>query len=76
MSLQLLPNHHYPIDIAPKLLAQIAKMPIWGNHVPTEDQLQAWKAFLKVEERIAKARGFCVYCINYKYSENKREIAL
>ncbi|WP_413175304.1 AAA domain-containing protein [Anabaena azotica] len=76
LPLQLVPNHHYPIDITPKLLAQIAKMPICGNHVPTEDQLQAWKAFLKVEERIAKARQFCVYCINYKYSKNKREISL
>jgi hypothetical protein len=37
LSLQLVPNHHYPIDIAPKLLAQIAKMPICSNHVPTED---------------------------------------
>jgi hypothetical protein len=56
LCLQLVPSHHEPINISAKLLAQIAKMPICGNHVPTEDQLQAWKAFLKVEERIAKAR--------------------
>ncbi|MBD2292643.1 AAA family ATPase [Anabaena sphaerica FACHB-251] len=76
LRLQLVPNHHDPVDISPKILAQIAKMPICGNHVPTEDQLQAWKAFLKVEERIAKARQFCVNFINSNYQSNKKEVAL
>jgi uncharacterized protein (UPF0147 family) len=70
----LLPNHEHRIGIPAKALAQIATMPVCGNHVPTEDQLQAWKAFLKVEERIAKARQFCVLFINYQYSHNHKQI--
>ncbi|TAF07733.1 MAG: DNA helicase [Nostocales cyanobacterium] len=73
LPLQLVPNHYDPINISPKRLAQIAKMPICGNHVPTADQLQAWKAFLKVEERIAKARQFCVNFCNLKYNSNQKE---
>ncbi|WP_016951260.1 AAA domain-containing protein [Anabaena sp. PCC 7108] len=72
--LSLLPNHEHRLGIPQKALAQIATMPVCGNHVPTEDQLQAWKAFLKVEERIAKARQFCVLFINYKYSLNSKQI--
>ncbi|MGM3305254.1 AAA domain-containing protein [Anabaena sp. WFMT] len=75
LRLQLVPNHHHPSAIPPKVLAQIATMPVCGHHVPTEEQLQAWKAFLKVEERIAKARQFCVVFINYQYSNNKKQIA-
>ncbi|AFZ58995.1 AAA family ATPase [Anabaena cylindrica FACHB-243] len=75
LRLQLVPNHHHPSAIPPKVLAQIATMPVCGHHVPTEEQLQAWKAFLKVEERIAKARQFCVVFVNYKYSNNKKQIA-
>ncbi|MEA5617609.1 AAA domain-containing protein [Cronbergia sp. UHCC 0137] len=72
--LRLLPNHHHHLGIPAKALAQIAKMPVCGNHIPTEDQLQAWKAFLKVEERIAKARQFCVRFLNHNYSSNSRQV--
>ncbi|MEA5554382.1 AAA domain-containing protein [Anabaena cylindrica UHCC 0172] len=75
LRLQLVPNHHHPSAIPAKILAQIATMPVCGHHVPTEEQLQAWKAFLKVEERIAKARQFCAVFVNYKYTNNKRQIA-
>jgi ABC-type branched-subunit amino acid transport system ATPase component len=51
-------------------------MPICGSHVPTEDQLHAWKAFLKVEERIAKSRQFCIYFTNLKYSHKQKEITV
>lgn len=74
LCLQLVPNRYDPIDISPKKLAQIAKMPICGHHVPTEEQLQAWKAFLKVEERIAKSRQFCVNFSNFEYNHQQKEI--
>lgn len=76
LPLQLVPNHHEPINIPPQILAKINKMPICGNHVPTEAQLQAWKAFLKVEERIAKARQFCVHFFDYQYDNTHKEIGL
>lgn len=76
LPLQLVPNYYEPINISPKRLAQINKMPICGNHIPTEDQLQAWKAFLEIEERIAKARQFCVKFFHSEYDCQQKEIAL
>ncbi|MCC5641724.1 AAA family ATPase [Nostoc sp. CHAB 5824] len=58
--LRLLPNHRYHIDIPPTALAQMAAMPICGDHLPTEDHLRIWEVFLQIEEKIAKARQFCV----------------
>ncbi|MBD2388533.1 translation initiation factor IF-2 N-terminal domain-containing protein [Cylindrospermum sp. FACHB-282] len=72
--MRLLPNHHHQIGIPAKALARIATMPVCGNHVPTEDQLQAWKGFLQIEEKIAKARQFCVSYISYKH-DFKRQIS-
>jgi hypothetical protein len=73
----LIPNYQERLDIPTPLLAKIKNIPICGNHVPTEDQLQAWKAFLKVEENIAKSRQFCVFFINKNNNRsNSRQITL
>jgi superfamily I DNA and/or RNA helicase len=76
--LYLIPNYQERLDIPKALLANIKNMPICGNHVPTEDQLQAWKAFLKVEENIAKSRQFCVFFVNKNHNNgsNSRLITL
>ena len=74
--LRLIPNNQHRLDIPKPLLAKIKNMPICGNHVPTEDQLKAWKAFLKVEERIAKSRQFCVSFRISHNGSNSRQIAL
>jgi hypothetical protein len=58
--LRLLPNHQYHMDIPPTALARMAAMPICGDHLPTEDHLRIWEVFLQIEEKIAKARQFCV----------------
>lgn len=47
-------------------------MPVRSNYVPTEDQLQAWKAFLEVERRIAEARQFCVAFVRHNYGATRR----
>jgi AAA domain/Translation initiation factor IF-2, N-terminal region len=70
--LRLLPNHQHRIDIPPATLTRIAAMPIFGNHIPTEDQLAAWKGFLQIEEKIAKARQFCVRFISHNYDSRRR----
>jgi len=70
--LRLLSNHQHHLDIPPKILARIAAAPVCGDHVPTEDQLKAWKAFLQIEEKIAKARQFCVRYISHNYSFKRR----
>ncbi len=72
--LRLLPNHRHRIDIPSAALARMAAMPVGGNHVPTEDQLKAWKAFLQIEENIAKARQFCVRFLDHNYGSGTRRI--
>ncbi|MDF5707106.1 MAG: translation initiation factor IF-2 N-terminal domain-containing protein [Nostoc sp. S4] len=71
--LRLLPNHQYHLDIPPATLTRIAAAPVCGDYVPTEDRLKAWKAFLQIEEKIAKARQFCVRYLGNKYNF-KRQI--
>ncbi len=70
--LRLLPNHLHHIGIPAATLTRIAATPVCGDHVPTEDQLKAWKAFLQIEEKIAKARQFCVRYVGHNYSSRRR----
>jgi len=70
--LRLLPNHLHHIGIPAATLKRMAATPVCGDHVPTEDQLQAWKAFLQIEEKIAKARQFCVRYVGHNYSLRRR----
>ncbi len=70
--LRLLPNHQHHLDIPPATLKRIAAAPVCGDHVPTEDQLKAWKAFLQIEEKIAKARQFCVRYVSHNYNFKRR----
>ncbi|MFN6559029.1 MAG: translation initiation factor IF-2 N-terminal domain-containing protein [Nostoc sp. ChiSLP01] len=70
--LRLLPNHQHHLDIPPATLTRIAAAPVCGDYVPTEDQLKAWKAFLQIEEKIAKARQFCVRYVRNKYNLKRR----
>ncbi|MEH2052000.1 translation initiation factor IF-2 N-terminal domain-containing protein [Nostoc sp.] len=70
--LRLLPNHQHHLDIPPTTLKRIATAPVCGENVPTEDQLKAWKAFLQIEEKIAKARQFCVRYVSHNYNFKRR----
>ncbi|WP_414583299.1 translation initiation factor IF-2 N-terminal domain-containing protein [Scytonema sp. PCC 10023] len=68
----LLPEHQHHLGIPSQALARIAATPACGDYVPTEDQLKAWKAFLQIEENIAKARQFCVRYLAHNYSSRRR----
>ncbi|MEH2129579.1 MAG: translation initiation factor IF-2 N-terminal domain-containing protein [Nostoc sp.] len=70
--LRLLPNHQHHLDIPPATLKRMAAAPVCGDHIPTEDQLKAWKAFLQIEEKIAKARQFCVRYVSHNYNFKRR----
>ncbi|MFN6482473.1 MULTISPECIES: translation initiation factor IF-2 N-terminal domain-containing protein [unclassified Nostoc] len=70
--LRLLPNHQHHLDIPAATLKRIATAPVCGENVPTEDQLKAWKAFLQIEEKIAKARQFCVRYVSHNYNFKRR----
>jgi len=71
-SLRLLPNHQHHLDIPSTALKRIAGVPVCGEYVPTEEQLKAWKAFLQIEEKIAKARQFCVRYLSHNYNSKRR----
>ncbi|MBR8835881.1 MAG: AAA family ATPase [Stigonema ocellatum SAG 48.90 = DSM 106950] len=58
-----------------KTKAPRTAMPVRRNYAPTEDQLKAWKAFLQIEENIAKARQFCVRFLEHNYGSGARRIA-
>ncbi|BAZ24709.1 translation initiation factor IF-2 domain-containing protein [Kalymmatonema gypsitolerans NIES-4073] len=68
----LLPDHEHHLGIPSRALARMAATPVCGDYVPTEDQLKAWKAFLQIEENIAKARQFCVPYLAHNYSSRRR----
>ncbi|WP_414528748.1 AAA domain-containing protein [Nodularia chucula] len=70
--LRLLPHEKHRLGIPKPALARVEKMPVCGDHIPTEDQLQAWKAFLQVEENIAKARQFCVAFVGNDYGHTRQ----
>jgi KaiC/GvpD/RAD55 family RecA-like ATPase len=72
--LRLLPNHRHHIDIPSTALRRMATKPVCGDHLPTEEHLKVWKAFLQIEENIAKTRQFCVPFLNYNYILGKRRI--
>ncbi|MEA5580356.1 AAA domain-containing protein [Nodularia harveyana UHCC-0300] len=72
--LRLLPHNKHRLGISKSALARVGKMPICGDHIPTEEQLKAWKAFLQVEENIAKSRQFCVAFVGNDYGKNPRQI--
>ncbi len=73
-TLRLLSHAQHRLGIPKLALARMEKMPICGEHIPTEEQLQAWKAFLQVEENIAKSRQFCVAFVSNNYGRNSRDI--
>jgi uncharacterized protein (UPF0147 family) len=66
VKVRLLANNRSPIPR--KSIARIQKLPFWDDrHIPTNEQLKVWNAFLKVEERIAAARQFCVPFRGHNY---------
>ena len=68
-------NHQHDRGIPPAALKRITAMPVSGDYVPTEEQLQAWKAFLEVERRIAEARQFYVPFVTHNYGATTRLIS-
>ena len=72
--LRLRSNHQYRIGVPLQAIERMADMPFKQDCIPTEQQLEAWKAFTKVEERIAKEKQFCVPFVSHNYGEATRNI--
>ena len=72
--LRLRSNHQYRIGVPPETIERMADMPFKQDCIPTEKQLEAWKAFVEVEERLAKEKQFCVPFVSHNYGEATRNI--
>jgi DNA polymerase III delta prime subunit len=60
-----------------KSIARVQQLPFWDDrHIPTDEQLKVWHTFLKVEERIAEARQFCVAFRGHNYGSSLKIITL
>ncbi len=71
--LKLLPNHLRGIPA--HAIAKINNLPLLSDrHVPTYKQLQVWHTFLEIEERIAKARQFCVGFVSNNDGYDSRRV--
>lgn len=73
-SLRLHLNHQSRMGVPISALNRMKTVPFCGDCVPTEEQLKAWKAFLKIEERIAKTREFFVPFYGHNYGSATRKI--
>lgn len=71
--LQLSSNNR--LGVPRSTVVKIKSLPLWGErHVPTSEQLKIWRVFLDMEERMAKARQFCVPFENHNYSYKSRRV--
>lgn len=73
--IRLRPSYKSGMGVPRSALTRMAKVPVCGEHVPTEEQLQAWTAFVGIERRIAEARQFCVPFLSHNYGASSRRIA-
>ncbi|MEG4442073.1 AAA domain-containing protein [Microcoleus sp. AT9_B5] len=73
-SLSLHLNHQSRRGVPTSALNRMKTVPFCGDCVPTEEQLKGWKAFLKIEERIAKTREFFVPFYGHNYGSATRKI--
>ena len=71
--LRLRSNYQYHIGIPPQAIERMADLPL-PPPPPTAEQLEAWKVFLKVLERLAKEKQFCVPFVSHNYGEAIRNI--
>ncbi|HEY9768504.1 MAG TPA: AAA domain-containing protein [Coleofasciculaceae cyanobacterium] len=72
--LRLRSNYKYGIGVPHEIIERMADMPFKQDCIPTEQQLKAWKAFVGVEERLAKEKQFCVPFVSHNYGEATRNI--
>jgi DNA polymerase III delta prime subunit len=73
-SLSLHLNHQSRTGVPISALDLMQTVPFCGDCVPTEEQLKGWRAFLKIEERIAKTREFFVPFYGHNYGSATRKI--
>jgi AAA domain len=73
--LRLLSNYQYKIGVPQTAIDQMAAMPNKQDCVPTQKQLEAWTAYVNIEERKARDRQFSVSFVNHNYGRATRNIS-
>ncbi len=71
--LRLIPNPR--LGVSALAIKRMKKLPFWSDrHIPTDHQLQVWNTFLEIEERLAKARQFCVSFRSHNGGADTRQV--
>lgn len=71
--IRLLPDQQW-IGVPRSALERMANVPFYGDHLPTEEQLQAWQVSVEIERRLAEKRQFCVPFPCHNYGSATRRI--
>ena len=67
--MRLRSNYQHRIGVPLQAIERMTDVPFKQDCIPTEQQLEAWKAFAEVEERIAREKQFCVPFVSHNYGE-------
>ncbi|MEB3340510.1 AAA domain-containing protein [Okeania sp.] len=74
LQIRLLPQHQFRRKIPLGAVRSIQKMPFFGDRLLTEDQLPIWTTFVKMEQRLAEKRQFCLPYSSHNYGSAKKRI--
>jgi DNA polymerase III delta prime subunit len=73
--LRLLSNYQHKIGVPQTAIEQMAFAPSKQDYLPTAQQLEAWSAYVNIEERKARERQFSVSFVSHNYGRATRNIS-
>jgi AAA domain len=73
--LRLRSNHLYNTGVPQTAIEQMAFAPRKQDYLPTSQQLEAWSAYVNIEERKARERQFSVSFVSHNYGRATRNIS-
>jgi AAA domain len=68
-------NHQYRIGVPQAAIRQMASLPNKQDYVSTKIQLEAWTAYVNIEERKARDRQFSISFVSHNYGRATRNIS-
>ncbi|MFM6451672.1 MAG: AAA domain-containing protein, partial [Planktothrix sp.] len=72
--IRLLSHTEHNTGIPQEVFARITTMPIYGDHIPTTEQIRLWGQYLGIERRTAEKRQFCIFYSSNNYPTSKQRI--
>ncbi len=73
--LRLVSSHRSGIEVPYAAIQRMFSLPERESCIPTQKQLEAWKAYITVEEKIALSQQFAVPFVSHNYGQAKRNIS-